>query len=98
MVVWGRGDPRIVNRWPTSFEPAVLDIEAATRTAPSMFSIPAPCWKRSGPSMICAVYIRIALTRLGVREGLAWNISAAATETTPADIEVPLRIDRKSVV
>src|SRR5581483_5291123 len=37
-----------------------------------------------------AVYIRIALTRLGVRFGFACNISATAPETTGVAIEVPL--------
>ena len=42
--------------------------------------------------MIWALYIRAALTMLGVRPGLACSINAAAPETTPADIEVPYRI------
>jgi hypothetical protein len=37
------------------------------------------------------VYIKIALTRLGVREGLAWSRRAAAPATTGVAIDVPFR-------
>ena len=42
--------------------------------------------------MTWALYIRMAFTRLGVREGFAWSMSAAAPETIGAAIEVPLSI------
>ena len=86
----GRGSSASAD--PTGRVPASWRRVRASRTAPSTLSIPAPCSNRSGPFIIWAVYIRIALTMLGVREGLACRMRAAAPATTPADIDVPLSI------
>ena len=62
----------------------------ASRTAPSMFSMPAPCSSTFDPGSGCAVYCRIAFTSGGVRPGLACNSKAAAPATTGAATDVPL--------
>src|SRR5919205_2557431 len=63
----------------------------ANCTAPSTLSWPAPCSKVLKPASGCAVYIRIALTRLGVSALLARMTIAAAAATTGADMLVPER-------
>src|SRR5918911_5028362 len=63
----------------------------ANLTAPSRLISPAPCSKLLKPASGCAVYMRIALIRLGVNFGLACKSKAAAPATTGVAIEVPLK-------
>ena len=62
----------------------------AKRTAPSTFSWPVPCSMRLALGKGCAVYCRMALTRGGVRPGLACSSRATAPAVTGAATEVPL--------
>src|SRR6476661_1012760 len=62
----------------------------ARRTAPSMFSCPAPCCSMLAPTIGCAEYCISIFAMLGVNLGLTSNKSAAAPAATGADIEVPL--------
>src|SRR5215831_9655534 len=80
------------NAPPTGFnETKSVRIARANRTAPSIFTSPAPCSSMLKLASGWAVYIRMAFTMLGVRFGFAWSIKAAAPATTGVDIEVPLR-------
>src|SRR5690242_9911727 len=66
-------------------------MSSAILTAPFTLSWPAPCSKLLAPFIGWAVYMRTALSRFGVSEGLASSKRAAAPDTTAVDIEVPLR-------
>src|SRR5437773_987827 len=64
----------------------------AKRTAPSIFSSPAPCSSILKAASSCDVYIRIILTRFGVSLGLACSSTATAPDTRGVETEVPLRL------
>src|SRR5262252_8485452 len=63
----------------------------ATRTAPSTFNSPAPCSSMLKPANGCAVYIKSALTMLGVSFEFACKSKAAAPATIGVAIDVPLK-------
>src|SRR6185503_19354785 len=83
---------------PFAREEASALTQPASRTAPSTLSRPAPCSRLLKFLIGWALYIRIALTKPGVRLGLASNIIAAAPATTGVAIEVPLIYMTWSVV
>src|SRR5712692_2957335 len=91
MVVCGNGGVSVVN----SGEPTVvLDVKSgrisrAKRTAPSMLISPVPCSNMFQPESGCAVYMSRALTRFGVKFGLACRSSAAAPAATGVAIDEP---------
>jgi hypothetical protein len=62
----------------------------ARSTAPFALRKPAPSVSGSYRGYTCAVYCRIALTWLGVNDGLACSINATVPLTTGAAMLVPL--------
>src|SRR5262245_818792 len=82
IVVDGVGTVDVVRSAAPSVVGRVDFTRRVTRTAPSTFSWPAPCWSMLRPAIGCAVYIRIALTRFGVSFGFVWSMRATAPDTT----------------
>src|SRR4029453_13725866 len=70
----------------------VVRTSFARRTAPSMFSAPAPCSNMLKLGSCWAEYINKTLIRLGGRVGLASGIRGAVPATSGAAIDVPLSI------
>src|SRR2546425_8413786 len=62
----------------------------ASRMAPSTLISPAPCSNMFEPDSGCAVYIKMAFTRLGVRVGFACSSKAAVPVTIGVAIYDPL--------
>src|SRR5437868_3666826 len=91
MVDCGTGGVRVVK----SGAPTVVVDDKSVRTsfanltAPSMLISPAPCSSMLKLARGCAVYIRIALTMLGVNVGLACRRRAAAPAATGVAIDEP---------
>ena len=64
-------------------------ISLARRTAPAMFTSPAPCVMTSAPGSRCDVYCSTAFTVCADRLEFALSINAAAPATTGVAMLVP---------